>query len=114
MPCPIFVSLSFLDRLLLSHSDSGRFEYYTERDFICNYIGIRNWSLDLDWPGQAAFQARELAPWHSEGAIAGMTRTEGPLTYLTVRESSHFVPYSRPRASLEMFNAWVHQRGVPE
>lgn len=90
----------------------------TERDFICNYLGIDSWSQDLVWSGQEGFRKQELLPWYhptpNDGKEAGLQRTFGNLTFLTVHESSHFVPYSQPEASLKMFNSWVHDKQPPQ
>ena len=92
--------------------------YAGERDFICNYLGIQAWSLDLQWSGRDEFRKQELVPWYhpapKQEKIAGVQRTYGNLTFLTVRESSHFVPYSQPEASLKMFNSWIHDKSPPQ
>lgn len=88
--------------------------YAGERDFICNYLGIDAWSKDMDWSGAKDFRKTELKPWHKpSGEEGGLQRTFGNLTFLTVHESSHFVPYSQPEASLKMFNAWIHDKAPP-
>lgn len=93
-----------------------------ERDFICNYLGINAWTLDLAWRGQEAFRRQALIPWYhpattsktASPAEAGRHRTYGNLTFLTVHDSSHFVPYSQPQAALKMFNAWIHDQTPPQ
>ncbi|PWN33593.1 alpha/beta-hydrolase [Meira miltonrushii] len=92
--------------------------YAGERDFICNYLGIQAWSLDLQWSGRDEFRKQELVPWYhpapKQEEVAGVQRTYGNLTFLTIRESSHFVPYSQPEASLKMFNSWIHDKSPPQ
>lgn len=89
--------------------------YAGERDFICNYLGVNDWTLDLQWSGTDGFRKAELQPWHKPGSgeEAGLYRTFGNMTFLTIHESSHFVPYSQPEASLKMFNAWIHDQAPP-
>ena len=33
-------------------------------DFICNYLGIRDWTLNLDWSQKAEFNAAEEKDWN--------------------------------------------------
>lgn len=89
--------------------------YAGERDFICNYLGVNAWTLDLEWSGAQDFRKTDLIPWHKpqDGQEAGHQRTFGNMTFLTIHASSHFVPYSQPQASLKMFNAWVHDKAPP-
>jgi cathepsin A (carboxypeptidase C) len=89
--------------------------YAGERDFICNYLGIDAWTLDLDWEHAEEFRKTELKPWHMPDSQqeAGIQRTFDKLSFIRVRESSHFVPYSQPQASLKMFNAWIHDKAPP-
>lgn len=92
--------------------------YAGEHDFICNYLGIEAWTLDMNWPGKEEFGSQPLSAWHHPAPRhdqqAGLQRTFGNLTYATVHESSHFVPYSQPEASLKMFNSWVHNAWPPQ
>ncbi|UZJ52960.1 hypothetical protein CBS101457_002280 [Exobasidium rhododendri] len=89
--------------------------YAGERDFICNYLGIDAWTRDLEWSGAQDFRKAELVAWHKpqEDVEAGLHRTFGNMTFLTVHHSGHFVPYDQPEASLKMFNSWVHDKAPP-
>ncbi|KAK9897505.1 peptidase S10, serine carboxypeptidase [Cystobasidium minutum MCA 4210] len=86
--------------------------YSGARDFICNAKGNERWLEELEWSGQEGYQNTSLKPWHSKSGKkqveAGGFKTFGNLTFATVAEASHFVPYSKPEESLSMANAWLH------
>ena len=82
--------------------------------------------LAMDWTGRAAFNDKPLRPWDVDEEIAGMTRTEGALTFLTLDRAGHMVrwldrylrggcvltaymqvPHDQPKNSLEMLTRWL-------
>lgn len=91
--------------------------YSGDRDFICNWWGNNHWLSALEWSGKDKFNAQPLRPWYaSESAEsqAGLFRQSGRLAFATVASAGHFVPYDRPIESLEMANAWLHDRTLPQ
>ncbi|KAJ3407021.1 hypothetical protein CcCBS67573_g00130 [Chytriomyces confervae] len=83
--------------------------YAGDADYICNYMGNRAWTLELEWSGKDGFNAAPESEWVSEktGKKAGMFRTFENLSYLTVYEAGHMVPYDQPEHSLEFINKWI-------
>ncbi|KAJ3115287.1 hypothetical protein HK100_001411 [Physocladia obscura] len=83
--------------------------YAGDADFICNYMGNRAWTLELDWFGKDGFNEAPELDWVSKttGRKAGIFRTYGELTYLTVYEAGHMVPYDQPEHSIEFINQWI-------
>ncbi|KAI5476314.1 cathepsin A (carboxypeptidase C) [Pseudohyphozyma bogoriensis] len=87
--------------------------YAGKADFICNWLGNQAWTLDLEWSGQAGFNAEPLRPWYANATSkdqAGVYRQYGNLAFAVVDDSGHFVPYDHPVESLAMFNGWIHGR----
>lgn len=41
-------------------------------------------TLALEWTGQEAFAAEPLREWEVDGAVAGLTRSAGPFTFVTL------------------------------
>lgn len=102
--------------------------YSGARDFICNakvsvlqqaccdvfayarnspcLQGNERWIELLEWSGQEGYQNEHLKPWHANSghkqAVSGNFKTYGNLTFATVAEASHFVPFSKPEESLVM------------
>ena len=72
-------------------------------DFICNWLGLEAWTRELEWSGHDGFNAEPLAEWHvpRTGAVAGVFRTYGNLTFARIDNSGHFVRASQ-RASSEL------------
>ncbi|WFD43872.1 carboxypeptidase C [Malassezia psittaci] len=84
--------------------------YSGTRDFICNYLGNGQWTYDLDWANGDEFRNSPLEPWYVEGVKgpAGHFRNFGNLTFATVNNAGHFVPYDQPIAAQSMFTRWEH------
>ncbi|KAJ3028569.1 UNVERIFIED_CONTAM: hypothetical protein HDU68_001368 [Siphonaria sp. JEL0065] len=84
--------------------------YAGDADFICNYMGNRAWTLELEWEGKDGFNEAPELDWVSKvtGKKAGVFRTFDKLTYLTVYEAGHMVPYDQPEHSKEFINHWIN------
>ena len=48
-------------------------------------------TLELQWTGQDAFSAKPLRNWMVDGKTAGVTRSSGPFTFVTVDGAGHMV-----------------------
>lgn len=81
--------------------------YAGDVDFICNWIGNKNWVMNLEWDGQQAFQSEGDHPWMVAGEQAGEARTHGGLTFLRVYDAGHMVPLDQPARSLDMVNTVI-------
>ncbi|KAJ3271943.1 hypothetical protein HDV01_006077 [Terramyces sp. JEL0728] len=68
--------------------------YAGDADWICNWIGNKAWTLELEWNGKSEFNEARDIMWKSEltGKKAGEYRRFGNFAFLRVYESSHFVP----------------------
>eukprot|EP00960_Hanusia_phi_P026750 746431-Hanusia_phi.AAC.5 len=58
--------------------------YAGEMDYICNYMGNKEWTLRLPWSGREAFNAESDHEWIVGGSKAGLARTVGGFTFLQV------------------------------
>ncbi|CAA7266378.1 unnamed protein product [Cyclocybe aegerita] len=76
-------------------------------DYICNVIGNEKWTMELEWSGAEEFRSLGLREWEVDGKRAGVTRTTRGLTYATIEEAGHMVPYNKPKEALEMVNRWL-------
>jgi cathepsin A (carboxypeptidase C) len=66
--------------------------YAGDCDFICNWLGNQAWTLQLQWPGQAGFNAAAFQPWNVNNQQAGNVRTYQTLTFATVANAGHMAP----------------------
>ncbi|KAJ9474169.1 putative serine carboxypeptidase [Pseudozyma hubeiensis] len=85
--------------------------YSGKRDFICNYLGNRAWSEDVEWSGKSEYNKVQLVDWFvdtGKKVKGGQYKNWGELTYAIVDDAGHFVPHDKPQAALGMFNAWLH------
>ncbi|KAH9939582.1 Alpha/Beta hydrolase protein [Amylocystis lapponica] len=81
--------------------------YVGANDWICNWVGNERMALALDWTGKDLFVKAPLREWEVDGEAAGLTRSSGGFTFLTVYGAGHMVPYDQPKNSLEMMMRWL-------
>lgn len=81
--------------------------YAGDADYICNWIGNKAWTLELEWKGKTDFVKAADLPWIADGKQAGEYRMAGPFAFLRVFKAGHMVPYNQPKVSLEMFEHWI-------
>jgi cathepsin A (carboxypeptidase C) len=83
--------------------------YAGDADFICNWLGIHEWTENLDWPHREDFQAAEFKELHlpDEEKAYGRFKTSHNLTFLQLFEAGHLVPHDTPEAASDMINRWL-------
>lgn len=79
--------------------------YAGDVDFVCNYMGNRAWTLNLDWNHKTEFQAAPEKDWNGG---KGLARTSNGLTFLQVFEAGHMVPSDQPLVALQMITKFIH------
>ncbi len=79
--------------------------YAGDADFLCNYLGNRAWTLNLDWSYKAEFNAAEEKDWNNG---AGLARTANGLTFLQVYDAGHMVPTDQPENALTMITQFLN------
>ncbi|KAH8115994.1 serine carboxypeptidase [Phellopilus nigrolimitatus] len=91
--------------------------YAGNADYMCNFIGNEAWVAALDTNFREEFTAAEALPWVTlaSGKIAGSVRTAGAneftagnVTFVTVHEAGHMVPYDQPEAALDLLTRWIY------
>ncbi|KAI8921860.1 Alpha/Beta hydrolase protein [Powellomyces hirtus] len=83
--------------------------YAGDADFICNWIGNKAWTLELEWEHSEGFQNAKDEKWISKGTgkPAGEFRHFKNFAFLRVYEAGHMVPYDQPKHSSEMINMFI-------
>ncbi|KAF8551275.1 alpha/beta-hydrolase [Imleria badia] len=81
--------------------------YVGTYDWICNWIGNERWTLKMPWTGQEAFVSQPLREWQVDGQVVGRTRSANGLTFATVNEAGHMVPYDKPKEALALVQKWL-------
>ncbi|KAL3778858.1 hypothetical protein HJC23_001469 [Cyclotella cryptica] len=79
--------------------------YAGDVDFICNYLGNKAWTTELEWNHGAEFKAAEDHDWNNG---AGLARTAGGLTFLQVYDAGHMVPSDQPEHALTMITQFLN------
>ncbi|EGD73922.1 serine carboxypeptidase CBP1 [Salpingoeca rosetta] len=75
--------------------------------YICNWIGNKQWTLALDWPGKSAFNNAQDNNWNFNGTTAGVLRSANGFNFLQVHAAGHMVPHDKPEVALHMVNQFV-------
>lgn len=61
-------------------------------DYICNWMGGRDWALDLEWPGKDQFNAAKNTTWTVDSETAGSYLNHDNFTFLKFNDAGHQVP----------------------
>lgn len=75
--------------------------YAGDVDFICNYMGNKAWTLDLDWNHKNEFNAANDHEW---GEKYGLARTSHGFTFVQVFDAGHMVPTDQPEVALKLID----------
>eukprot|EP00850_Spirogloea_muscicola_P005258 SM000023S07714 [mRNA] locus=s23:1018730:1022593:- [translate_table: standard] len=77
--------------------------YSGDVDAIVPVTGTRTWIRMLDLQ-----EKRSWRPWYERSQVGGYVVEYEGLTFATVRESGHFVPYTQPARALHLFKAFIN------
>ncbi|KAG0698708.1 Alpha/Beta hydrolase protein [Suillus ampliporus] len=90
--------------------------YAGNADMMCNYMGNERWVEQLDTIFVDEFSTAETEQWITmrSGKVAGTVRSAGGggagagnVTFVTVHDAGHMVPYDQPEAALDMITRWI-------
>mmetsp|Transcript_6967 Transcript_6967/g.9998 ORF Transcript_6967/g.9998 Transcript_6967/m.9998 type:complete len:613 (+) Transcript_6967:34-1872(+) len=77
--------------------------YAGDVDFICNYLGNKAWTLNLEWKHKSDFNGAEEHEWDG----SGLARSANGLTFLQVYDAGHMVPSDQPKVALSMIHKFI-------
>jgi cathepsin A (carboxypeptidase C) len=87
--------------------------YAGDMDFICNWIGNKNWTTALQWPGQQRFIAAKDEPFMVNNKQAAEVRSVSSSTtgilfsFMRVFGAGHMVPMDQPQTALAMIDSFI-------
>jgi len=86
--------------------------YAGDVDFICNWMGNKAWTLNMDWHGKKGFNAAKDKAWKMDNRgkkneVVGRERTHGGFTFLQIHKAGHMVPMDQPKVALHMLNSFL-------
>ncbi|KAK6529099.1 hypothetical protein TWF694_004316 [Orbilia ellipsospora] len=81
--------------------------YAGDKDFICNWLGVREWTERLEWEGKEKFNKAELQTWKLDGKEVGQMKREGNLAFVRIYDAGHAVAGDKPEAALDMMNSFL-------
>jgi cathepsin A (carboxypeptidase C) len=76
--------------------------YSGDQDYICNWLGNKAWTMEMEWPHKEKFNAAKDVTWSVGDDKAGEIRTHEGLSFLRVYDAGHMVPRDQPKNSLVM------------
>jgi cathepsin A (carboxypeptidase C) len=92
--------------------------YAGDVDYICNYLGNRAWTLQLDWKHKNDFNAASDHEWMGpeivsdevvgDGKGVGLAKTSHGFTFLQVYDAGHMVPSDQPKVALDMITHFIN------
>ncbi|KAG2775099.1 hypothetical protein PC129_g1580 [Phytophthora cactorum] len=95
--------------------------YAGDADLMCNWIGNRAWTLDLDWRGKDGYNTAEkrtfiahdpLLPIGSHAIDAGEVWTFENFAFVRVYDAGHMVPTNQPAVSLDLINRFLANKAL--
>jgi len=89
----------------LLHADIDVLIYAGDMDFICNWLGNKAWTLQLEWDGKDDFNSAEDIAVTIDGEEVGELRNADKLTFFRVYKAGHLSPMDQPKVTLEMVKA---------
>jgi len=98
--------------------DGIRFLIYAgETDFMCNWIGNRRWSLNLETPFKKELSKAGNTTWYADGKAAGTVTAAGKggfgdYAFVRVFESGHMAPFDAPVAASNLIDAWLSNKAL--
>jgi cathepsin A (carboxypeptidase C) len=84
-----------------------------DTDYICNWIGNKEWALKMDWAHHDEFNAAADMDFLVDGVPAGRSRSVAGFTFTQIYNAGHMVPMDQPAAALAMLNRFIHQDALP-
>ncbi|DAA77173.1 TPA_exp: Serine carboxypeptidase [Trichophyton benhamiae CBS 112371] len=89
--------------------------YAGDADYICNWLGVKEWTEALQWPGRHIFRRKNLSVvYHSVNKWPlGRVKYHNGLAFLQVFKAGHRVPYDQPENALDFFNRWLAGEWTP-
>ncbi|KAI8916377.1 Alpha/Beta hydrolase protein [Gorgonomyces haynaldii] len=90
--------------------------YAGDADYICNWIGNKQWLLQLEWSGQSDFAQAKDHTFRStiSNKTVGIWRKSKNLEFLKVSGAGHFVPTDQPLHAFEFISLWLQNKGFPK
>jgi cathepsin A (carboxypeptidase C) len=78
--------------------------YAGDQDYICNWIGVKAWTDEMDWEGHDMYINAPIYDW-----FGGTVRFYKNFAFATVSGAGHMVPMDQPENSLKLFRALLAQ-----
>lgn len=91
----------------LLNSNISVLAYAGDADFMCNWMGVRAWTINVPWNGHLNYSKQKDTNWYSNGTVAGTIRSSKSLTFLRLFHAGHMAPYDQPEVTLDMFSRWI-------
>jgi len=76
-------------------------------DIECNTMGVLKFIKKLKWKGIDDFQKSGKQIWRSKQSVLGTAKTSTNLTFVTVYNAGHYVPFSQPQGALDMVKRFI-------
>jgi len=81
--------------------------YAGDADFICNWLGNKAWTRELEWNGKQGFDEADDQPVTLKGDEVGRLRSYNGLSFYQIYGAGHLVPMDKPEVALEMIKTFI-------
>lgn len=91
--------------------------YAGDMDFICNWIGNKDWTTALEWPGKEKFNSAPDVPFSTPNNIVGglvrsvqSATSQANFSFVQVYDAGHMVPMDQPEVASAMINKFLQKK----
>ncbi|KAF3928321.1 hypothetical protein AA313_de0209767 [Arthrobotrys entomopaga] len=84
--------------------------YAGDKDFICNWLGVRAWTEALEWQGKSQYNATPLKSYMVQGREAGQIKSANGLTFARIYGAGHAADQARPNEVLQLINDFMTEQ----
>eukprot|EP00747_Dinoflagellata_sp_TGD_P064183 gnl/TRDRNA2_/TRDRNA2_153779_c0_seq1.p1 gnl/TRDRNA2_/TRDRNA2_153779_c0~~gnl/TRDRNA2_/TRDRNA2_153779_c0_seq1.p1 ORF type:complete len:316 (-),score=59.02 gnl/TRDRNA2_/TRDRNA2_153779_c0_seq1:458-1405(-) len=81
--------------------------YAGDVDYICNWLGNKRWTLEMEWPHKQAYNMASDNAYLLKGKKVGRIRTANNLSFVQIYHAGHMVPTDQPEVALDMVNKFL-------
>ncbi|EPS39683.1 hypothetical protein H072_6537 [Dactylellina haptotyla CBS 200.50] len=81
--------------------------YAGDKDYICNWLGVKAWTERLDWYGKRDYNKADMQSYMVGGREAGQVKSANGLTFARIYEAGHSADMDQPQPVLQLINNFM-------
>lgn len=83
--------------------------YAGQADYICNWLGNKEWINMLGWNGKEEFNKAGQHDWIMNDKSVGTIQNYKNLTFISIKDAGHMVPLDQPEIAQYLLNSFLFE-----